>query len=57
MDVKAVAPLPAPVTLAMCKAEKKLARMVLLHNSRLSVQPVTGEEWTTVCRLGGLKNA
>ena len=57
VDVKAVAPLPAPVTLAMCKAEKKLARMVLLHNSRLSVQPVTGEEWTTVCRLGGLKNA
>jgi predicted RNA-binding protein with PUA-like domain len=57
VDVKAVAPLPSPVTLAMCKAEKKLARMVLLHNSRLSVQPVTGEEWTSVCRLGGQKNA
>jgi predicted RNA-binding protein with PUA-like domain len=57
VDVKAVAPLPAPVTLAMCKAEKKLAKMVLLHNSRLSVQPVTSEEWTIVCRLGGLTNA
>jgi predicted RNA-binding protein with PUA-like domain len=57
VDVKAVAPLPSPVTLAMCKAEKKLAGMVLLHNSRLSVQPVTGEEWTTVCRLGGQKHA
>jgi predicted RNA-binding protein with PUA-like domain len=45
------------VTLTMCKTEKKLAKMVLLHNSRLSVQPVTGEEWTTVCRLGGLKSA
>src|ERR1700730_13280938 len=48
MDVKAMAPLPAPVTLAMCKTEKKLAKMVLLNNSRLSVQPVTDEEWTTV---------
>ena len=57
VDVKAVAPLPTPVTLAMCKAEKKLAKMVLLHNSRLSVQPVTDEEWTIVCRFGGLKRA
>ena len=53
VDVKAVAPLPAPVTLAMCKAEKKLARMVLLHNSRLSVQPVTPEEWKYILKLGG----
>jgi predicted RNA-binding protein with PUA-like domain len=57
VDIKAVAPLPKPVTLAQCKAEKKLAKMVLVHSPRLSVQPVTGEEWTTVCRLGGLKNA
>jgi len=55
VDVKAVKPLPKPVTLEMCKAEKKLAKMVLLNNSRLSVQPVTGEEWEIVCRMGGLK--
>jgi predicted RNA-binding protein with PUA-like domain len=57
VDIKALRPLPRPVTLAQCKTEKKLARMVLLHNSRLSVQPVTDEEWTTVCKIGGLKNA
>ena len=55
VDLKAVKPLPEPVTLAQCKAEKKLAKMVLLNNSRLSVQPVTDEEWTIVCCLGGLK--
>ena len=57
VDVKAAEPLPAPVTLAACKAEKQLAKMVLLHNSRLSVQPVTDTEWTAVCRLGGRKRA
>ena len=55
VDLKAVKPLPQPVTLAQCKTEKKLAKMVLLNNSRLSVQPVTSEEWAIVCRLGGLK--
>jgi predicted RNA-binding protein with PUA-like domain len=29
--------------------------MVLLNNSRLSVQPVTNDEWTIICRMGGLK--
>jgi predicted RNA-binding protein with PUA-like domain len=29
--------------------------MVLLNNSRLSVQPVTNEEWAVIGRLGGLK--
>ncbi len=55
VDVKAVKPLPDPVTLARCKTEEKLAKMVLLNNSRLSVQPVTAEEWAVVCRMGGLK--
>jgi len=57
VDVKALSPLPRPVTLAECKVEKKLAKMVLLHNSRLSVQPVTEAEWKTVCQMGGLKSA
>ena len=53
VDVKAVAPMPSPVTLAMCKAEPELAEMVLVKNTRLSVQPVTDQEWNVVCRLGG----
>jgi predicted RNA-binding protein with PUA-like domain len=57
VDVKSVAPMPTPVTLKLCKAEKGLARMVLLNNTRLSVQPVTGAEWAIVCKLGGLKSA
>lgn len=47
-------PLPRPVTLDMCKAEPRLKDMVLVNNSRLSVQPVTDEEWRIVCEMGGL---
>jgi predicted RNA-binding protein with PUA-like domain len=42
------------VTLEAVKADKRLATMALVANSRLSVQPVTGEEWARVCELGGL---
>jgi predicted RNA-binding protein with PUA-like domain len=56
VDLKAVAPMPKPVTLAMCKAEKSLATMALVHYPRLSVQPVTAAEWAIVCRLGGYKS-
>jgi predicted RNA-binding protein with PUA-like domain len=55
VDVRAVAPLPKPVTLAQCRAEKQLKDMVLVRVSRLSVQPVTPAEWATVCKLGGYK--
>lgn len=55
VDVKAVTPLPKPVTLKDCKTEKKLSKMVLLNNSRLSVQPVTSEEWAIICKMGELK--
>lgn len=55
VDVKAVKALPHPVTLEMCKAEKKLAGMVLLNNSRLSVQPVSAAEWALICRMGGVR--
>jgi predicted RNA-binding protein with PUA-like domain len=55
VDVKAVTPMPKPVTLAAVKAEPKLAGMALLKLSRLSVQPVTAAEWALVCRLGALK--
>lgn len=54
VDIKAVKPMPDPVTLAMCKADSRLADMVLVNNTRLSVQPVTADEWKVVCELGGL---
>jgi predicted RNA-binding protein with PUA-like domain len=44
-----------PVTLDQIKAEPKLAQMVLLRNSRLSVQPVTSEEFKTVLELSKKK--
>ena len=55
VDVKAVAPAAKPVTLQAIKAEAKLKDMVLVRNSRLSVQPVTADEWKIVCKMGGLK--
>ncbi len=55
VDVKAVADLPKPVTLAQAKADPKLAKMMLVVFSRLSVQPVTDAEWKHICKLGGLK--
>ncbi len=54
VDIKAVEPLPKPVTLADIKAEPKLEEMALLKQSRLSVQPVTDAEWKIVCKMGGL---
>ena len=36
------------------KAERKLEGMMLVVNSRLSVQPVTDAEWALVCAMGGL---
>ena len=54
VDIKAVKPLPRPVTLDAVKAEPKLKAMALVNNARLSVQPVTAEEWALVCRMGGL---
>lgn len=54
VDVKAVEAVPNPVTLEMVKVEPKLAEMVLVKNSRLSVQPVTADEWALICQMGGL---
>jgi predicted RNA-binding protein with PUA-like domain len=55
VDVKALKPFPKPVTLAAVKAEPRLKDMALTKYARLSVQPVTAEEWRTVCAMGGLK--
>ena len=54
VDIKADKPLKAPVTMAAIKADKKLAAMALVKYSRLSVQPVTAEEWKYVCKMGGV---
>jgi len=54
VDVRAVAPLPRPVTLADIKAEPRLKDMALVKLSRLSVQPVTATEWKLVCKMGGM---
>jgi predicted RNA-binding protein with PUA-like domain len=48
-------PLPKPVTLAAVKVEPKLKEMALVKYGRLSVQPVTADEWKLVCKMGGLK--
>ena len=54
VDVKAVKPLPAPVTLAQIKAHPKLQNMPIIRQSRLSVSPVTEQEWKIICQLGGM---
>jgi predicted RNA-binding protein with PUA-like domain len=54
VDVRAVADMPNPVTLDAAKAEPRLKDMVLVTNSRLSVQPVTKDEFRTICEMGGL---
>ena len=55
VDIRAVKDVPKPVTLEQCKSDKRLKDMVLVRNSRLSVQPVSAEEWKYICTLGGVK--
>ncbi len=54
VDIAAVCAVPKPVTLEAIKAEPALGEMVLVNNSRLSVQPVTEAEFTRICEMGGL---
>ncbi|MGV8997698.1 MAG: EVE domain-containing protein [Parvibaculaceae bacterium] len=55
--IEAVEDLPHPVCLDDVKPVPELSNMVLIKNSRLSVQPVTAAEWKIVCKMGGLKKA
>jgi predicted RNA-binding protein with PUA-like domain len=55
VDVKAAEPMPTPVTLAAIKADGRFKDMALVRYGRLSVQPVTAEQWKYVCKLGGVK--
>ena len=45
---------PEPVTLDAIKQDPRLAKMVLVNNSRLSVQPVSDEEWKIIRAKGSL---
>ncbi|HEX9079372.1 MAG TPA: EVE domain-containing protein [Desulfuromonadaceae bacterium] len=53
VDVRYVKPLPRPVTLGLIKANPLLAGMPLVRRSRLSIQPVTPEEWRIILTMGG----
>ncbi|WP_162915095.1 EVE domain-containing protein [Desertibaculum subflavum] len=54
VDVKAVKPVPKPVTLAQIKAEPSLKDLALIRQSRLSVSPVDAAAWKTLSRMAGL---
>jgi predicted RNA-binding protein with PUA-like domain len=54
VTVKALRGLEQPVSLDACKTEPGLENLVLVKNSRLSVQPVSDAEWAIICRMGGL---
>ena len=56
VDIRAVCDLPKPVSLKDIKAHAGLSQMSLVTSMRLSVQPVTEEEYLEVCRMGGLDN-
>jgi predicted RNA-binding protein with PUA-like domain len=56
VDIRAVCDIPKPVSLKDIKANEKFAKMSLVTSMRLSVQPVTDEEYLEICRLGGLDN-
>ena len=55
VDIRALRPLEKPVSLEMIKADPRLSNMVLVKNSRLSVQPVTDAEWAIICEMGQTK--
>ncbi len=52
VDVKTVRPFDKPVTLADIKSEPRLADLLLVRNSRLSVSPVDADSWALICRMG-----
>ncbi|MFN4191560.1 MAG: EVE domain-containing protein [Tabrizicola sp.] len=53
--IKSVKPLTRAISLEECKVTPGLEQMVLVNNTRLSVQPVRPEEWRIICRLGGVE--
>ena len=56
VDMKAVRPLPHPVTLIAIKSDPAFAELALVRQSRLSVMGISEPHWTALCRLGGLES-
>lgn len=54
VDLKPYKRIKKPVGLAQIKTDKRLANMALVRLGRLSVQPVTDEEWKIIMELGGM---
>jgi predicted RNA-binding protein with PUA-like domain len=54
VDIAPREPLKTPVTLAAIKAERRLAKLALVRQGRLSVSPVGAEEWRLLCKMGGV---
>ncbi|HEY1259324.1 MAG TPA: EVE domain-containing protein [Stellaceae bacterium] len=54
VDIRPVAPVKTPVTLAAMKANPELAQLSLIRQSRLSVCPVRDDEWAVICRMAGV---
>ena len=55
VDVKAIKPVNEPVSLKAIKAEPRLANLALVRQSRLSVVPVSKEEWQIICGMAQTK--
>ncbi len=55
VDIKPLKALHKPVTLAQIKEDKQLSNIALVRLSRLSVQPVTEDEWMRIVQLAGMK--
>jgi predicted RNA-binding protein with PUA-like domain len=53
VELSPVRKLKTPVTLAEMKADPKLAGMRMLRQFRLSVTPITDDEWATILAKGG----
>jgi len=51
--MKAIGPMPRPVTLVEIKADPEFSDFALVRQSRLSVMPVSQQHWDRICRIGG----
>ncbi len=56
VDIRYREPLPIPASLEQIRNHPMLSAMPLVNRSRLSIQPVTSEEWRVILAMGGLKS-
>lgn len=55
VDIQPYKRIKKPVSLEQVKTDKRLANMALVRLGRLSVQPVTDQEWKVIMELGGMR--